>query len=328
MLAAVLLVLRGHGRPGAAPAARPPRARRAGRRGHGRPGRPPRRPASAGRALSRRARRGARARATRWAGTSTRSPRPTSRSGPRSCPRRAAGTTSPRRRCPRATRSAWSAGGRWPARRCGSSSCPGRASSRATGSGSTCAGPTRAATATQRRGWQHESAQADFHGLRPFRPGDSPRLIHWRSLGPARRTAHPRVRGRAGRGPLRRRRSGLPGRRVRGGRRPRGGPRPCLVPAARRPPRVRAGRHGPRRADRPRTRPRLARSAGAGDARASPTRPPRSALAAGVGGQMAALVVSHGGERLAGLCSSANWGGPSPTWTSSRYREWGFYTPP
>ena len=33
----------------------------------------------------------------------------------------------------------------------------------------------------QRRGWQHESAQGDFHGLRPFRLGDSPRLIHWRT---------------------------------------------------------------------------------------------------------------------------------------------------
>src|SRR5437660_379518 len=33
----------------------------------------------------------------------------------------------------------------------------------------------------QRRGWRHEVAQADFHGLRPFRPGDSPRWIHWRS---------------------------------------------------------------------------------------------------------------------------------------------------
>ena len=33
----------------------------------------------------------------------------------------------------------------------------------------------------QRRGWRHEAAQADFHGLRPFRPGDSPRWIHWRT---------------------------------------------------------------------------------------------------------------------------------------------------
>jgi uncharacterized protein (DUF58 family) len=32
-----------------------------------------------------------------------------------------------------------------------------------------------------RRGWQHALAQAEFHGLRPFRPGDSPRLIHWRT---------------------------------------------------------------------------------------------------------------------------------------------------
>jgi uncharacterized protein (DUF58 family) len=33
----------------------------------------------------------------------------------------------------------------------------------------------------RRRGWRHEGAQADFHGLRPFRPGDSPRWIHWRT---------------------------------------------------------------------------------------------------------------------------------------------------
>jgi uncharacterized protein (DUF58 family) len=33
----------------------------------------------------------------------------------------------------------------------------------------------------QRRGWRHEAAQAEFHGLRPFRPGDSPRWVHWRT---------------------------------------------------------------------------------------------------------------------------------------------------
>jgi uncharacterized protein (DUF58 family) len=32
-----------------------------------------------------------------------------------------------------------------------------------------------------RHGWRHEAAQADFHGLRPFRAGDSPRWIHWRT---------------------------------------------------------------------------------------------------------------------------------------------------
>ncbi|MFO0843790.1 MAG: DUF58 domain-containing protein [Gemmataceae bacterium] len=32
-----------------------------------------------------------------------------------------------------------------------------------------------------RHRWRHEAAQADFHGLRPFRPGDSPRWIHWRT---------------------------------------------------------------------------------------------------------------------------------------------------
>lgn len=34
---------------------------------------------------------------------------------------------------------------------------------------------------THRHGWRHEAAQADFHGLRPFRAGDSPRWIHWRT---------------------------------------------------------------------------------------------------------------------------------------------------
>ncbi len=33
----------------------------------------------------------------------------------------------------------------------------------------------------RRHGWRHETAQADFHGLRPFRLGDSPRWIHWRT---------------------------------------------------------------------------------------------------------------------------------------------------
>jgi uncharacterized protein (DUF58 family) len=31
------------------------------------------------------------------------------------------------------------------------------------------------------RGWRHDAAQVDFYGLRPFRPGDSPRWIHWRT---------------------------------------------------------------------------------------------------------------------------------------------------
>jgi uncharacterized protein (DUF58 family) len=30
-------------------------------------------------------------------------------------------------------------------------------------------------------GWRHRAAQAEIHGLRPFRPGDSPRWIHWRT---------------------------------------------------------------------------------------------------------------------------------------------------
>lgn len=33
----------------------------------------------------------------------------------------------------------------------------------------------------RRHRWRHEAAQADFHGLRPFRLGDSPRWIHWRT---------------------------------------------------------------------------------------------------------------------------------------------------
>jgi uncharacterized protein (DUF58 family) len=32
-----------------------------------------------------------------------------------------------------------------------------------------------------RQGIRHDTAQADFHGLRPFRAGDSPRWIHWRT---------------------------------------------------------------------------------------------------------------------------------------------------
>lgn len=31
------------------------------------------------------------------------------------------------------------------------------------------------------RGRRHESSQAEFHGLRAYRPGDSPRWIHWRT---------------------------------------------------------------------------------------------------------------------------------------------------
>jgi uncharacterized protein (DUF58 family) len=33
----------------------------------------------------------------------------------------------------------------------------------------------------QRRPQRHPSAQAEFHGLRSWRPGDSPRFIHWRT---------------------------------------------------------------------------------------------------------------------------------------------------
>jgi uncharacterized protein (DUF58 family) len=33
----------------------------------------------------------------------------------------------------------------------------------------------------RRRPQRHPSAQAEFHGLRPWRPGDSPRFIHWRT---------------------------------------------------------------------------------------------------------------------------------------------------
>ena len=33
----------------------------------------------------------------------------------------------------------------------------------------------------RRKPRRHPTAQAEFHGLRPFRPGDSPRLIHWRT---------------------------------------------------------------------------------------------------------------------------------------------------
>jgi uncharacterized protein (DUF58 family) len=33
----------------------------------------------------------------------------------------------------------------------------------------------------RRSGRRHDTARTDFHGLRPFRPGDSPRWIHWRT---------------------------------------------------------------------------------------------------------------------------------------------------
>jgi uncharacterized protein (DUF58 family) len=33
----------------------------------------------------------------------------------------------------------------------------------------------------RRRPQRHPTAQAEFHGLRPWRPGDSPRFIHWRT---------------------------------------------------------------------------------------------------------------------------------------------------
>ncbi len=34
---------------------------------------------------------------------------------------------------------------------------------------------------TRHRGRPHAMARADFHGLRPYRPGDSPRWVHWRT---------------------------------------------------------------------------------------------------------------------------------------------------
>jgi uncharacterized protein (DUF58 family) len=36
-------------------------------------------------------------------------------------------------------------------------------------------------TVRRRRPQRHPTAQAEFHGLRAWRPGDSPRLIHWRT---------------------------------------------------------------------------------------------------------------------------------------------------
>jgi uncharacterized protein (DUF58 family) len=43
--------------------------------------------------------------------------------------------------------------------------------------GSRDADPERARSHPQR----HPTARAEFHGLRPFRPGDSPRSVHWRT---------------------------------------------------------------------------------------------------------------------------------------------------
>jgi uncharacterized protein (DUF58 family) len=37
------------------------------------------------------------------------------------------------------------------------------------------------AARVRRQVWRHLTAQAEFHGLRAFRPGDSPKAIHWRT---------------------------------------------------------------------------------------------------------------------------------------------------
>ena len=40
---------------------------------------------------------------------------------------------------------------------------------------------TSAETEHRRRPRRHAAAQEQFHGLRPFRPGDNPRAVHWRT---------------------------------------------------------------------------------------------------------------------------------------------------
>jgi uncharacterized protein (DUF58 family) len=179
---------------------------------------------------------------------------------------------------------------------------------------------------TQRRGWQHESAQADFHGLRPFRLGDNPRLIHWRTS--------------ARRGELLIREFedepgedlfvavdpacppgdfeavvGLAAALVHAWCRQRGD---RLVFAL-----------GGLVLDGP-TGPDHARALLEALALATPTAADTVAaldIAAAIGGRVAALVVSHGASDLPRLLESAL-GRPVAHLDVTRYREWGFYTPP
>ena len=177
----------------------------------------------------------------------------------------------------------------------------------------------------QRRGWQHESAQADFHGLRPFRLGDSPRLIHWRSS--------------ARRGELLIREfEDVPGADlfvVVDPACPPGGDFEAVVSLAAALVHAWCRQRGDRFVfalggivlDGP-TGPEHARAVLETLAVASPGVSDAALdVAAGLGPQVAALVVSHGDSPLPALLERAL-SRPVAHLDVTRYREWGFYTPP
>ena len=180
---------------------------------------------------------------------------------------------------------------------------------------------------TQRRGWQHESAQADFHGLRPFRLGDSPRLIHWRTS--------------ARRGELLIREfEDVPGEDLFVAVDPACPPGEdfeAVVSLAAALVHAWCRQRGDRFAfalgdlvlDGP-TGPEHARALLEALALAAPhAADPAAAfgIAEALGGQVAILVVSHGASDLPGSLERAL-GRPVAHLDVARYREWGFYTPP
>ena len=166
---------------------------------------------------------------------------------------------------------------------------------------------------TQRRGWHHESAQADFHGLRPFRLGDSPRLIHWRTSARRGELLIREFEDEPGEDLFVAVDPACPAE----GFEEVVGLAAALVHAW-------CQRRGDRLAfalggtvlDGP-TGPEHARALLEALALSAPGSADPSAalaLAAGIGGQMAALVV-YTAPATGRHCSNANWGGPSPTWT-------------
>ena len=179
----------------------------------------------------------------------------------------------------------------------------------------------------QRRGWQHESAQADFHGLRPFRLGDSPRLIHWRTS--------------ARRGELLIREfEDVPGEDllvVVDPSCPPGGDFEAVVSLAAALVHAWCRQRGDRLVfalgdsllDGP-TGPEHARAVLEALALAAPGGAD-PAVAVGlverIGARVSPLVVSHGGSALPALLESAL-GRPVAHLDVTRSREWGFYTPP
>jgi uncharacterized protein (DUF58 family) len=178
---------------------------------------------------------------------------------------------------------------------------------------------------THRRGWQHESAQADFHGLRPFRFGDSPKLIHWRTS--ARRgellirefedvpgadlfvVVDPACAGEEFEAVV-----CLSASIVHAWCRQRGDRLVFALGGV-----VLDGPTGPEHA-----RAVLEALALAAP---GPADPAALGVAAGLGAQVAALVVSHGESQLPKSLEGAL-GRPVALLDVTRSREWGFYTPP